>query len=318
MVVIAAPRRAAPTHDQRASKEGPARIVQPFAAEVSNRKLIPWMFQFARPVLGLAVIAASWLAAWVAVEVLANRQAGDTVNYIQHLHSSAVVAEEGFIRWITGHDADAVRLRVMILQLAGLVEMYALFRYLREVAASKMSMEMVFYIREAIYDKVQRVGFGFHDAISSGQLINRALSDLQNVRQFVQTAILTTLEIVLVVCFYIVLIYTRNHWLAALSMIPLPIWTWYILRFSKKVQPVACSVMESEDKNVSIITETIAGVHVVKAFATEKQEMNKYGVNCDTFKQRVLRRIRLFADFNPVIRSIAQGSYLMLFLVAGV
>ena len=43
-------------------------------------------------------------------------------------------------------------------------------------------MNMVFYIREAVYDKLQRVGFGFHDAMSTGQLINRALSDLQNVR----------------------------------------------------------------------------------------------------------------------------------------
>ena len=45
-----------------------------------------------------------------------------------------------------------------------------------------MSMNMVYYIREAVYDKLQRVGFGFHDALSSGQLINRSLGDLQNVR----------------------------------------------------------------------------------------------------------------------------------------
>ncbi len=276
------------------------------------------MFRFVRPVIGLCLIAGFWMASWVGVEVMANRQAGNTVNFIQHLTASKAVAVEGFIRWITGAEPDAVRLRILIFELAALVVIYALLRYLREVASSKMSMEMVFYLREAIYDKVQRVGFGFHDAISSGQLINRALSDLQNVRQFVQTAILTTLEIVLVVMFYIALIYTRNKWLAGVSLIPLPIWTWYILRFSKRVQPVARSVMESEDKNVSIITETIAGVHVVKAFATEKQEIEKYAGNCDTFKQRVLKRIRLFADFNPVIRSIAQASYLMLFLAAGV
>src|SRR5207249_7374068 len=188
-------------------------------------------------------------------------------NHIQHLHTSSVAVTQGFVKWIGSIDPDAMRLRRLITMLAALVAVYALLRYLREVASSKMSMEMVFYIREAIYDKVQRVGFSFHDAISSGQLINRALSDLQNVRQFVQTAILTSLEIVLVVTFYIVLIYTRNRWMAALSMIPLPIWTWYILCFSKKVQPVARSVMEAEDRNVSLITETIAGVHVVKAFA---------------------------------------------------
>src|SRR5205085_12133982 len=137
---------------------------------------------------------------------------------------------QGFVRWISSAEPEAVTLRHLILGLAALVACYALLRYLREVANSKMSMNMVFYIREAVYDKAQRVGFGFHDAISSGQLINRALSDLQNVRQFIQSAVLTTLEIALVVVFYIALIYTRNKWLAGLAMIPLPIWTWYILR----------------------------------------------------------------------------------------
>src|SRR6185503_10423098 len=141
-----------------------------------------------------------------------------------------------------------------------------------------------YYIREAVYDKLQRVGFGFHDAISSGQLINRALSDLQNVRNFIQTAVLVTLEIVLVVLGNIVLLATRNGLVALLALVPLPIWTYYILRFSKKIQPVAKSVMEAEDRNVSLITENIAGVHVVKAFATQKQEKAKYAENCGVFK----------------------------------
>jgi len=191
-------------------------------------------------------------------------------------------------------------------------------RYFKELANTSMSMNMVFCIREAVYDKLQRVGFGFHDAISSGQLINRALSDLQNVRAFIQTAVLVTLDIGLVVAFNIVLIWTRNKWVAALSLVPLPIWTYYILRFSRKIRPVARSVMESEDRNVSIIAEAISGVHVIKAFATEKQEIKKYQANCDTFKDRVLQRIRMFADFQPVIRSIATASHLSLFLVAGI
>jgi ABC-type multidrug transport system fused ATPase/permease subunit len=191
-------------------------------------------------------------------------------------------------------------------------------RYCKETSNMRMSMNMVFYLREAVYDKVQRVGFGFHDVHSSGQLINRALSDLQYVRSFIQTAVLVTLDIGLTVTFYIVLIWTVNKWVAALSLVPLPIWTFYILRFSRKIQPVARAVMEADDRNVSIITENIAGVHVVKAFATERQEIEKYQANCDTYKGRVLTRIRMFADFQPVIRSIAMASHLSLFLTAGI
>jgi len=120
------------------------------------------------------------------------------------------------------------------------------------------------------------------------------------------------------VTFYIVLIWTVNKWMAALSLVPLPIWTYYVLQFSRKIQPVAKSVMEADDRNVSIITENIAGVHVVKAFAMERQEIEKYQANCDTFKGRVLTRIRMFADFQPVIRSIAMASHLSLFLAAGI
>jgi ATP-binding cassette subfamily B protein len=101
-------------------------------------------------------------------------------------------------------------------------------------------------------------------------------------------------------------------------LIPLPLWTYYILRFSAKVQPVGKSVMEAQDRNVSILAETIAGVHVIKAFATEQQEIKKYGANCDEFLMRTLKRIRLFADFQPVIRSIATASHLSLFLVGGI
>jgi ATP-binding cassette subfamily B protein len=181
-----------------------------------------------------------------------------------------------------------------------------------------MSMNMVFYIREAVYDKLQRVGFGFHDAVSSGQLINRALSDLQNVRAFVETVVNQSLEIGLTVGAYIFLLVTISPWIAALSLLPLPLWTLYILKFSKKVQPAAKAVMEAEDKQVSILTENIAGVHVVKAFATEQQEIAKFDANIDKFLSRVLARIKLFADFTPIIRLIAMSSHLSLFLVAGI
>ncbi|CAN5513883.1 ABC transporter ATP-binding protein [soil metagenome] len=292
-------------------------MLRQVAENLSNFQLLRWIFRFVYPVIGLAIIACFWLALWVAVEMLTVRQAGLVINHINSLHRSPI-AGEGFWTWLRSGDSQASELVHLVRSLLAMVGAYALLRYLKEVSNSKMSMNLVFYIREAIYDKLQRVGFGFHDALSTGQLINRALSDLQNCRQFVQTAITQTLEISLVVIFGIVLIFTRNHWLALLALIPLPIWTIYILRFSKKMQPAVKSVLEAEDKNVSIIAENIAGVHVVKAFATEKQEVEKYSNNCVSFKERVLKRVKLVADFQPVMRGIASASNLSLFLVGSI
>ena len=284
----------------------------------SNKTLLRWMFGFVSPVKGLVVLAWLYLALGVGVEVLTVDQTRRAVNQIAEISYSDIAHDGGFWAWMTSTDPSATSLRTVIFALAGLTVALALLRYLREVANMKMSMEMVYYIREAVYDKLQRVGFAFHDAISTGQLINRALTDLQHVRSFVNTAVLLSLEIVLIVGGYIALLLSRSPWVAALALLPLPFWTWYILRFSKRVQPAIKSVMEADDRNVSLIAENIAGVHVVKAFATEKQEISKYNENADLFMGRVLNRIRLFANFTPIIRAIAMASHLSLFLACGI
>ncbi len=288
------------------------------AGSVSNQQLLAWMFLFLRPVKPLVGLAVLWLVAVVTVDLWSTRVVSFIINFIRHLTTNPNgPVPAAFWTWVFSPAAAQLRVLAWILTL--LVALMAVFRYLREVANSKMSMTMVFYIREAIYDKLQRVGFSFHDTLSTGQLINRALTDLQNVRQFVQTAVLTTLEIALYVGGYIWMIaHDIGPWLALASLVPLPIWTWYILLFGKRVQPASKAVMEAGDKTMSILTENIAGVHVIKAFATEPQEIAKYGASCDTFFERTVHRIRLFAAFTPVIRAIGGGSHLSLFLLGGI
>jgi ATP-binding cassette subfamily B protein len=308
-----------PSPQQHAPPTRQETLLKLFSApDITNSQLLRWMFRFVRPVAVFALLACSWLTLSVATEVVTTMMTGRAVNDIQTMHTTGADSGLSLQTWLHGGDPIVAQLRQVILLLTGLIVLMVVFRYMREVANVKMSMNLVFYIREAIYDRLQRVGFGFHDAISTGQLINRALSDLQNVRSFVQTAIITTLDIALIVIGYEIMIVTINPWLALLAVGPLPIWTYYILKFSRKVLPVGKSVMEAQDRNVSIIAESIAGVHVIKAFATEAQEIAKYGRNCDQFLERVLRRIRLFADFQPVIRSIATASHLSLFLAGGI
>jgi ABC-type multidrug transport system fused ATPase/permease subunit len=256
------------------------------------------------------------LGLWVGAEILTVRQTAQAVNTIELVairHESA----GGFWTWLRAHGTEAAKLERVVLILAGFSVAMGLFTYLREVARTKLSMNKVFFIREAVYDQLQRVGLRFHDHVSTGELINRALSDLQNVRDFINTAVLMTLEIGLIVGGYFVLLLTRSPWAALLAILPLPAWIWYTLRFSRRMRPAQEGVMAAGDRNVSILTENIAGVHVVRAFATEPYEIRRYGESCDEFMTRVLKRIRMFANYLPVIRGMSMVSHLLLFLLAG-
>ncbi|MGQ9651310.1 MAG: ABC transporter ATP-binding protein [Phycisphaerae bacterium] len=285
--------------------------------ELTNRQLLKWMFGFLRPVKGLVALACLFLAVWTGAEIAAVRVTALAIDQIKTIHLSETRLV-GLWEWLSGNYAEAAGLRHVVLTLAAFTVTVGVLGFLRETTNARLSMHMVFHIREAVYDKLQRAGFGFHDAISTGELINRSLSDLQNVRSFINSAVLLTLEIVLIVGGYIILLLSRSPWVAALALAPLPVWTVYIMRFSRRAQPALKAAMESGDRNISILAENIAGVHVVKAFATEPHEIAKYAANCDDFFRKVMYRIRLFANFLPVMRSIATASHLSLFLAAGI
>jgi ATP-binding cassette subfamily B protein len=263
---------------------------------VSDWQLLKWMLRFLKPVKWLAVLACLYLALWTGGEILTVRQTAQAVDRIGLVPVGGHTGGPGFWAWLAGHSPDATGLRQAVLLLAGFSLVMAALACLREVANMKLSMNKVFFIREAVYDKLQRVGLRFHDRISTGELINRALNDLQNVRNFVNTAVLSTLEIALIVGGYIILLLTRTPWAALLALIPLPVWIWRTLVFSRRIRPAQEAVMQSGDENVSLITENIAGVHVVKAFATENHEIDRYNRNCDEFCRRVLARSSPFGD----------------------
>jgi ABC-type multidrug transport system fused ATPase/permease subunit len=307
--------------------------------DVTNWYLLRWMFGFVRPVKRLMVAACAVLALWTALEILSVRITARAIDQVEAMRTAYLPASgdfvplilggdlalmaparprTGFFGWLFDADPATRGLRLVVLGLAAFTIALGLLTYLKEVVNTKLAMHLVYHLRDAVYDKLQRVGFGFHDKMSTGELINRALSDLQNVRSFVQSAVLMTLEILLIVGGYIALLLTRSPWVAGLALAPLPIWMWYIMRFGRRVQPAFKAVMEAGDENVSMIAENIAGVHVVRAFGTEEHELRRFNGNLDEFFRRVLHRIRLFANFVPVMRGIAIASHLSLFLTAGI
>ncbi len=276
------------------------------------------MFGFLAPVRAEVVRACLLLAVWVACEVLAVRLTAQAIDVIEAVRVAPGETRAGWLAWLGAPSAQAGRVEWAVFWLALITLIMAVLSFLRELANARLSMFKVFHIRAAVFDRLQQVGLAFHDRISTGELINRALTDLQNVRLFVQSAVLMTLEIALIVGGYLILLATRSPWLVLFALAPLPAWVWYVVRFSRKVQPAQQAIMEAGDENVALIAENISGVQVVRAFAAEAHEIEKYRRSTDRFFERTLARIRLYADFTPVIRSISMASHLMLFLVAGI
>ena len=279
----------------------------------SNFQLVLRMARFIGHVRWTALLACALVAAWVCVDVSAIRLTGNILNRVQESLGADKLAASGSSFWQSLHQPPLDAIVAMIAKLGVLVLIGALIRYGREYSNAKYAMDIVHPMRAGIYDRLQRVGFAFHDEHSSGALINRAFSDLQNVRAFLQTGLIVTVEILAFVVGMNILILSVNRWMALLALVPVPFWVWYILRFSKAIQPAQAAYMKAGDELVTVVTENVAGVHVVKAFATEGTEIARYNAAADRFFDKVMAAVRLWRNFVPVIRGIASASQLALF-----
>src|SRR5688500_11485533 len=125
-------------------------------SDLGNAQLLKWMFRFLKPVPMDAGLACLWLIVFVVLEIRVVRYFGSVVDQIKHFHLAEKDTHLSFWQWFGGVDADSAGLRHSVLVLSLMVGGLLLTRYLREVSRAKFSMRMVYYIREAVYDKLDR------------------------------------------------------------------------------------------------------------------------------------------------------------------
>ena len=183
------------------------------------------MFGFLSPVKGVVAVTVLVFVACNLSEVAADYMLKPAVDLVQHLATSkSDEAPTDFNHWLLNPAGAGYALFVTLAWLAGARVIFGLLAWLKTYCAAWQSMHMVYYMREAVYDRLQRVGFSFYDQYSTGQLINRALNDLQQVRNFVVVGLQTTLDIVLIVIGYFGLLLYRSPMLALLAAGCLPFW----------------------------------------------------------------------------------------------
>lgn len=291
---------------------------------MSNRQLVLEMAQFIRPVRYTALMACALVGVAVFLEIFGVDLTRLIINTLSHFtatgvsagptgsaHAHRMVAAAG----PSAIDIQAVGMLLGLLAVATIL--LAAVNLLRSLANTKLSMDMVYFMRSEAYDKLQNVGFDFHDQHSTGQIINRALSDLHNIRFFMNLSLVSVVEIVGYVIGYNLLVAAINPWMGLAALLPVPFWLIYIHYFGRRMQPIQKSLMDTGDQMVNVYSEAVSGVQVVKAFATEQMEVEKYKAKTDQLFSQTMETVGMWANFVPTIRGIATGANLLLFFIGG-
>jgi len=202
---------------------------------------------------------------------------------------------------------------IALIVLVGLVK--AILMVGRRFISGRQALGIEFDMRNAMYAHLLRMSFGFYDRHQTGQLMSRATVDLQAVRFFLGYGLIFFFQHVLTIV-GVTAIMLWTNWrlaLAALAITPLIVALAY--RYSKVSHPVLRDVQQRMADVTTVAEENIVGVHVVKSFAQEKQEQEKFERRSDAvFDQTVHanRQRSLYVPLLSFVPLLAQAAILLL------
>ena len=203
--------------------------------------------------------------------------------------------------------ADAERL---IFSAAGLILLFALLRgifaFLQSFMSETTSQGLAFDLRNAIFAKIQRLSFSYYDQNQTGQLMIRATDDVERLRTFIaQGLVLATSSLLLLGGALLVLALT-NLQLTLVVLPLLPIALVLFMLFGALSQPLFMTLQARLSQLNNILQENLAGLKVVKAFARETYEEQRFDVAATDLMEQQLKVSRIFSFLFPVVFLVAQ------------
>ncbi len=186
------------------------------------------------------------------------------------------------------------------LLIIGLVLLQGIFTYVRSFFVESISFEVAFDMRNELYVHLQRLSFSFHDRAQTGQLMSRGTEDINNIRSMLVMAMRPLVMAIGTLIAVTVILLRIDLGLAALALLPMPLLIWYSIRFGVSLRPMFVKVQQQFGAMTSALQENVAGNRVVRAFAQERAESERFEAELEELFERNLRAARRWAFSYPL------------------
>lgn len=170
-----------------------------------------------------------------------------------------------------------------------------MFLYFKNTLSSKAAENTAKKIRETLYDHIQKLPYDYHVKSDTGELIQRCTSDVETIRRFLAVQFVEIGGSLFMLIFVSYIMFKLNVKMALVSMVVVPIIFVFAYVFFSKVQTAFQASDEAEAKMSTVLQENLTGIRVVKAFARQSYEIDKFNHKNTEYKNLTYKLIRLLA-----------------------
>jgi subfamily B ATP-binding cassette protein MsbA len=159
-------------------------------------------------------------------------------------------------------------------------------------------------LRDELYERLEQMSLAFFVRRSTGELISRMTNDVALVQGAMTSAITGAVRDAVTVVALVFVVFYRDFWLALIAMCVFPLAIFPLLQFGRKIKRYSRRMLISLEDITARLTETIAGIRIVKAFAMEDYERERFRQENQKLFNSFMRRFKVRALSNPVMETL--------------
>jgi ATP-binding cassette subfamily B multidrug efflux pump len=236
------------------------------------------------------------------------------------LSSAASLATPQLIAYAIDSGIAPRSLNVILLAVGGLMTaalLRGLFQFLQGYLAERASQGVAYDLRNDLFAKIERLGFGYYDRVETGQLVTRLTSDVEQIRTFVGSGVVQLAAAAVMLVGTTVLLFSLDWRLALVALSIVPFIFFLLLRFVRRIGPLFRGVQQTLGRLNATLQEDLAGIRVIRTFAREDYESSRFRAVNDDLLEKNLTTVRTFSNNFPFVFLLANLGTLAIILFGG-
>jgi len=213
------------------------------------------------------------------------------------------------IRWMIDQGIGSQETSSLVwgaLGLLGITVVKGILTYIQGQFAEVASQNVAYDLRNAIQQKLTSLSFSFHDQIETGDLLSRAVQDVERIRFLTGRATIRLLDGVLILLATAGVLVWMQPRLALLVIATMPLLAYQALRFGRQFRPLSLEIQKQIGVLTTSVEQNLRGIKVVKAFAQEEAEIERFDAAMRKWISLASRSARLQSLMSPLLILIAN------------
>jgi ATP-binding cassette subfamily B protein len=160
--------------------------------------------------------------------------------------------------------------------LLALVVVKGIFTYFEGLWTEVASQNVAYDLRNELQRKITQLSFSFHDRAEAGDLLSRAIQDVERIRFLTGRATFRIIEGSLLMLITAVVLLIMNPRLSLLAIVAMPLLAYQAIRFGRVFRPLSFQIQKQLGALTTRVEQNLRGARVVKTFAQEEAEIERF------------------------------------------